>query len=559
MKAARFLKPWVIPSFILLAVGVIANTLGRPPKLQTTGVISPLFQQDDFQQSLANVNQQIRSSIESNLLGIDPGEIAPRADNLQIARRISLALIGSGMSLEEVRAFQSIPEQDQIRWWTSNLLQDPRWSNYFAQRFSRAFVGTNTGQILLFRRWKFNRWLADGFQRGIGYDQIVHSMIRAEGLWTDTPAVNFVTATIDEGNEGRADPIRLAGRTSRAFLAQRMDCLQCHDDYLDNTYFGTADDPTPGSQQNFHSLAAFYSGAALPDLPFRGIIEDGRDYQVEFLGDTAAREVAVGVPFAAELLPNDGKPRDRLAAWVTHRDNPAFARAAVNRVWALMFGLPLVAPVDQIPLHSDVPPALDILADDFRQHGFDVRRLVHLIVQSEAFQRDSQADFGITQHHEQLWAVFPLSPMRPDQVVSSILQSSRLATINQSSSLITRLDAWGSSFDFMNLFGDRGEDEFQADAVTIPQRLILMNGQIVAEKTEVDLVMNAATRIASLVHDDRKAVEMAFLATLNRSPDSDEIDTFASHLSGKSGEDRGAALSDIFWAMWNSTEFSWNH
>ncbi len=548
-----------LPVFFLLALGLTVHSLCTPPKIRDAKSISPDYQQDDFQQTLARLNQQLLHAVVSNDRGVGVNEFAPQADNLKIARRISLALVGSGMSLEEVRAFQSIPSEDQIRWWTSQLLVDRRWSDYFSQRFTRAFVGANDGPLLLFRRWKFNRWLADGFREGTGYDKLVRSMISAEGLWTDTPSVNFLTATMDEADTKRADPIRLAGRTSRVFLAQRMDCLQCHDDYLDATYFGTADDPLPGRQQHFHGLAAFYAGAALPELPFRGIIDDGATYPFEFLGETEPRDVAAEVPFGSEWLPETGKPRDRLAAWVTHTENLAFARAAVNRVWALMFARPLVDPVDHIPLHGEIPAALDILADDFRNHGFDIRRLIRLIVQCDAFQRDSQADFEITEAHEQLWAVFPLSPMRPDQVVSSILQSSNLATINESSALLTRLEALGKSTEFMKLFGDRGEDEFQADAVTIPQRLIMMNGDIITQRTSIDLVMNAATRIATLVSDNQKAVEAAFLATLNRPPAPQEAVVFIDALAGKTGDDRNRAMSDIYWAIWNSTEFSWNH
>ena len=65
------------------------------------------------------------------------------------------------------------------------------------------------------------------------------------------------------------------------------------------------------------------------------------------------------VPFLPELLPDD---RDRAASgwprWVTDPRNPYFARATVNRVWALMFGRPLVEPVDDLPAAGELPPAL---------------------------------------------------------------------------------------------------------------------------------------------------------------------------------------------------------
>jgi hypothetical protein len=38
--------------------------------------------------------------------------------------------------------------------------------------------------------------------------------------------------------------------------------------------------------------------------------------------------------FAKELLPANGSQRQRLARWITHRENRAFARETVNRAWA---------------------------------------------------------------------------------------------------------------------------------------------------------------------------------------------------------------------------------
>jgi hypothetical protein len=412
----------------------------------------------------------------------------------------------------------------------------------------------------LFRRRKFNAWIAEHLAKDTGYNQLAHSMISAEGLWTDTPQVNFVTATMDEGDNGRGDPIRLAGRTSRAFLAQRMDCLQCHNDFLDKLNFGTKEEPVPGVQEHFHSIAAFYAGTAAPAKnPFKGIAEDHEKYRFEFLGESEAREVTPSVPFRADLLPVDGKPRKRLAEWVTHPENRAFSRAAVNRVWALMFSRPLVEPVDDIPIDAVVPEVLDVLADDFVAHGYSIKRLIRLIVESDAFRRESRADFEVTEAHENCWAVFPISQLRPEQVAGRLLQACSLTALDSTSSIFTQLKVFGDTQDFLKRFGDKGEDNFETDSVTIPQRLIMMNGNLVAERTKVDLVGNAATRVAGMVRGDSEAVAATFLAVVNRTPSSDESRTFTDYLRDKRGNARAQAVSDIYWALLNSTEFSWNH
>lgn len=550
-RLRRVLQPALMVIMVLGAITIVAATLRGRPKIEPPERVSASYRDQDFPKSLAIANSQLAElAFDSKM------DVAPRADNLAIARRISLALVGSGLSLEEIRALSLVEKENQIRWWTSYLLEDRRWADYFAERFSRAYVGTDQGPFILFRRRKFRMWLAEELRENRPYDEIVQSILSSEGLWTDTPQVNFITATIAEG--GRPDPVRLAGRTSRAFLAQRIDCLQCHDDFLGELNFGTVDEPVDGMQEHFHGLAAFFAGTAIPKAPFQGLREDGTPYLVEFLGDLKPSEVEPEIPFAQELLPREGKPRERLASWVTHPDNRAFARATVNRVWALMFSRPLVAPVDSIPLDA-VPPIMDTLADDFSANGFDLKRLVRLIIETDAFQRSSRAEFEITEEHEKCWAAFPLTQLRPEQVAGSIFQASTLTAIDESSAFATQLKSFFELQDFLKRFGDRGEDEFADDAVTISQRLVMMNGNITQARTKNDFINNASSRIASLVSNDQEAIKLIYLCTLNRDPSPTELETYSAYLVGKKGNSRSHAIGDVCWAIINSTEFSWNH
>jgi hypothetical protein len=385
-------------------------------------------------------------------------------------------------------------------------------------------------------------------------------MITAEGLWTDKPSVNFLTATMDESDKKRADPIRMAGRTTRAFLGMRMDCLQCHNDFLEKVNFGTTDDPLPGVQQQFHQLAAFYAGARLPDNVFAGIRDDQRPYTYQYLGADKSEVVSAQVPYCRELLPTEGPLRQRLATWVTHPDNPAFARATVNRVWAIMFGRALVNPVDDIPLAGPFAPGLETLAQDFRENHHDLKRLIRIISELDVFRRDSRSErFEITTQHEQMLAVFPLTQLRPEQIAASIHQACRLKAIDDDSNIISQLEKFGYINDFTKAYGDRGEDEFQSQSVTIPQRLLVMNGKLINERTENDPIMNADTRIGILAPTDELAVNAAYLSVLNRDPTPDESATMTEYLRGSIRDERGRAMADIFWILLNSTEFLWNH
>ena len=55
------------------------------------------------------------------------------------------------------------------------------------------------------------------------------------------------------------------------------------------------------------------------------------------------------------------------------------------------------------------------------------------------------------------------------------------------------------------------------------------------------------------------AVETAFLAVLTRRPTPEELSHFTGRLGKASGGDRKNRLTDLFWALLNTTEFSWSH
>lgn len=263
------------------------------------------------------------------------------------------------------------------------------------------------------------------------------------------------------------------------------------------------------------------------------------------------------MPFQSELMPGEGSRRHRLAAWVTHPSNASFARATVNRFWALLFGRPLVDPVDNI-VADDLPAPLRILADDFAAHQFDLRRLIRLIAATEAFRLDSAAEHEITEDHEKAWAAFPLTRLRPEQVAGSILQAASVETIDAESSLFIKLVTAVSEREFVKRYGDTGEDEFTGRGGTIPQRLLVMNGELVREKTKEDF-FNAASRIASLAPDDARAVETSYLTVLTRRPTDEEARHFEARLAGSTKQERARRVEDLCWALINSTEFAWNH
>jgi hypothetical protein len=508
------------------------------------------------EQGLADTVRQLNEEFHADwqLSGLTP---SARADDLTIARRLSLALTGTIPSLEEIRLFESRSPQHRISWWVDHLLDDRRSADYLAERLARAYVGAENGPFLVYRRRRFVTWLSDSLYANIPYDQLVYRLIAGRGLWTSSPETNFITATVDRNNGGkRPDPVRLAGRTARAFLGVRIDCLQCHDDNLGNVKLGDPGAPRGGTQRDFHQLAAFYSDARISLL---GVADEPRPYRYTLLDRDEEQVFPAAVPFRGDLLEQGTDHRDTLARWTTHLENRAFARAAVNRVWAILCGRPLAVPVDDIPLHGPLPPALETLAADFAAHGFDLRRLIHTIVATEVYQLDSRADGEVTPAHERHGCVFPLTRLRPEQVAGGLIQSASLTTIDARTHILFRLARYAQENEFVKRYGDTGSDEFEDRGGTVTQRLLLMNGRLVHEKTKENPIANAATKIALLAPSVEKAVEAAYLAVLTRRPSAEEKRHFVKKLEDAGPNRRTACVEDIYWVLLNSTEFSWNH
>ena len=84
--------------------------------------------------------------------------------------------------------------------------------------------------------------------------------------------------------------------------------------------------------------------------------------------------------------------RTGVVQWIFSADNPLTARVAVNRIWAQLFGTGLVETEEDFGLQGAYPshPALlDWLAVEFREGGWDVKRLLKLLVTSATYRQSS--------------------------------------------------------------------------------------------------------------------------------------------------------------------------
>lgn len=565
MRAGVILFALLIATLVLKAVqvaGRVEQFAGSPAAVADDQQLGP---------AVARLNEQFHKQWQAENV-----QVAESVDDFAVLRRLSLAMFGTVPSLEDIRAFEDDDQPHRIDRWVVRMLQDSRYSNYFAERFARSLVGVEEGPFIVFRRDRITAWLAEQLHQDASWSQMTRELIAAEGLWTDRPAANFITVASIE-DEG-LDVNKLAGRTVRTFLGQRIDCAQCHDHPFDPAW----------KQTSFEGLAAFYCQASLSP----GGVTDyrtGEDkkevvYKVVDPGAETGRVVPSAVPFHPEWLPAEGGLRHRLAEWVTHKDNRRFERAIANRVWGFMLGKPLHEPVDDLPHPVDGEiDALDILGQEFRACGDRLSVLIRMIALSDVFRlsSESSADNEETYSSQvQAWSVFPLVRLRPEQVIGSLFQAGHIRSIDQNSNPLVRVTKFGNENDFLNEYGDLGDDELLQRVGTIPQALLRMNGRFTAEQSKVD-TLSAPAQILSFSPDNAAVIDNCYLACLCRHPGVDERTYFLNLLEStteaaaekrkanpetpeanpvsKPTRTRAEVVEDLVWTLFNSPEFSWNH
>jgi hypothetical protein len=535
---------------------------GRTESASSPVLDDPIDHQ--LKSAIAALNAESRDAAEADGL-----QIADQADDLTVLRRLSLALFGTIPSLEDIRRFQNDHGADRLDRWLTGMLDDRRYGEYFAERLARGLVGTDNGPFIIFRRDRLTDWLAGQIQADVSWADMTRRLIAAEGLWTDQPATNFVTSARIDGD--RFDENRLAGRTVRMFLGQRIDCAQCHDHPFEPDW----------KQPDFEGLAAFFCQAAITPGGITDRKTDDKDrpvvYRVTDPGsdESESRIIEPAVPFNPEWLPAVGSHRERLAAWVTCPDNRRFQRAIANRVWGLMFGRPYHEPVDDIPdpPHPDQSDILDLIGREFQSRGFRISVIVRMIAGSDVFRRSSTSTAEQPQDYamqQKAWAVFPLVRLRPEQIIGSLFQAAHIRTIDHASNLFVRLQKYGHENDFLREYGDLADDEMLQQAGTVPQALLRMNGRFTRELTRPEF-LTAPGQILRLSPDDQTLLENCYLACLSRLPTPDEkhyfLQSLASigdkHADGRrqtdTFENRRIFVQDLYWTLFNSPEFSWNH
>ncbi len=458
------------------------------------------------------------------------------ADDATFARRVYLDLTGRIPTVAEARAFIDDRSSDKRSNLVARLVRSAAYARHWATVWRREWI-PQADQLQPPLVDDLERWIADRLRAGVGYDRIVLDLLVA----SPTPGTSEDTATpFSLLTASEFKPESLAANTTRAFLGINLDCAQCH-----NHPFAR------WTREQFWQTAAFFTRPTTAD----GIGPVRIELAIPETKKTVRPRLLTGDEpnWPATLGPETG--RTVLAAWVTAKDNPYFARNAVNRIWANLFGTGLVEPLDDLsednaPSH---PELLAELARTFAASGFDLTFLIAAIVQSKAYQFSSVVREG--DHAEpRLFARAAVRGLTGEQLYDSL----RIAA---------GMSAERDDLDPLNALRERKQVSaaFRIGRSGSAQRSVLqslsqMNGRLIVKLTDPTRspVIRAVATAPFL--GTKGKLEVLYLAALGRLPTEAESAPLVKYVE-KGGSDKNPtrALADIFWVLLNSIEFNTNH
>ena len=283
-------------------------------------------------------------------LGIEPSTLS---DDATFLRRVSLDTIGTLPTPAEVRQFLHDSSPDKRSRLIDGLLERDEYVDYWTMKWLnilRADQLTISPQGAV----AMQRWLRHGFTQNRPFNEFATDLLTVQGNTSAEGPGSFYKIL--------NKPDEAARSISQLLLGVRIECAQCHHHPSERW-----------SQADYVALAGFFTGLTLKKLP------NGEQAVVSFGGNDLPH------PRSGELVPTRAlgaapadftqvlDRRQVLADWLTVGQNPFFATAIANRLWAHYFGRGLIEPIDDIRETNPAtnPALIEALANHMRDVKYD--------------------------------------------------------------------------------------------------------------------------------------------------------------------------------------------
>ena len=493
-------------------------------------------------------------------------------------RRVYLDIIGRIPSVDELQEFLNDSTSSKREALVNRLLYDESYTEEYARNWTTIWTNLLIGRSggternSLTSREGMQKYLRDSFARNKPYDVMVKELVTATGATTPgaenfNGATNYLAMKVNDDNAALA-----TSSVSQTFLGLQVQCTQCH-----NHPFNT------WKQQKYWEMNAFFrqtralrrfeqgtrdiAYVELVDQDYGG--ESGQPTEADLFYELRNGELKIAFPVFVDgqEIPRSGlvedvNRRSKLADFMM--ESEYLDKTAVNRMWGHFLGYGFTKPIDDLGPHNSPshPQLMDFLASEFRNGSYNVKELIKWITLSKPYQLSSQINESNEGDDPTLgeapkFSHFYMRQMRAEELYESLLVATEAAKRRGSYEEQERQkNRWLQQFTIA--FGTDEGDETTTFNGTIPQVLMMFNGDLVKQATSIadGTLLDSVAKDNSLVGPEK--VERLYWAALAREPSREELQMATQLLRLRRG-DVEAALQDVWWAVLNSNEFILNH
>jgi len=557
------------------------------------------------------------------LNGLQAASVAPadKTDDYTFFRRVTLDLTGRIPTPTAVTAFVSDPTPNKRAIYIDSLLASPQWVDKWTMFYGDLLQNNATNTQIQRKnegRNAFYKYIHDSLAANKPFNKMATELIAAQGQNSFDQTNGQLNYLVGGYVTGGPNQDIFDGQT--AMIADQLlgmahvNCLLCHNGaghlttlslwggqttrtqaeqlsaFMAHTWVKEVKivDPTNPTNNNLYywSLAAYTTDYALNtttgNRPARSPIGTIKTLTPIYLFNGG------GVPSPGEDY------RTALARYVT--EDPQFARATVNYIWAHLFQVGIVDPPDQFdPMRLDPnnpPPApwtlqpsnpalLASLTAHFIASGYDLKALMREITNSETYQLSSLYNGTWDPANQQLFGRKLIRRLWPEEIHDAVAQATgvvpsyNISGFSKDSTTPTVIspgfgnisfamqfpdvtlvpDGGGVVSQFLDSFlrGDRDANPRKEEG-SVLQALDLMNDNFIESRVKVTNVGGLSAR--NVGQQPAQAVDAMFMAVLSRHPTGDELTASVALL--QSGN-KGNNLEDLLWTLFNKVDFTFNY
>ena len=338
--------------------------------------------------------QLLHQRIDAAVASQQPTSTSLVASDAEFMRRVYLDLLGTVPRLEEAKSFLNDTSDNRREKLVERLINDPRVNHHLAVAFDVMLMERTADSAVKTPEWR--KYLYESFANDKPYNVLAKEILSAGG--TDPNLRAASKFYLDRKGETN----RLTRDVGRIFLGRDMQCAQCHNHPLIDTYY----------QADYYGLFAFlnrsqlfvnaaktnfFAEKSVGNVSFKSVFtEEAGETGPHLPGNKPVVEPYLKKLEEYKVKPNGDRVseptysrRQQLAELATNGNNSAFNRNIANRLWGMMNGRALVMPVDLD--HPANPPSnpllMQVLEEAIVELEFDVKQFLKHIALSKTYQR----------------------------------------------------------------------------------------------------------------------------------------------------------------------------